>query len=270
MAVDQYGAYGSVFQQEYTTKAYVYAEATVAAELQGTPEQTGNVKVSSTADVDTYYYWYGTKDAYQWTNTSYFGGSVESASAFIALTPDSYLLKKVTPATMPAEGIKMTGLSIGEPHIFVVSAKLADGTFTKATLVEFEPAMDLGTFVYATDDNGNPNPVWEAAKPTVTYNLDTVGDFTNISWSVSVPAGYTAVTSCFSSDFLTDYPTAKDKVQFILSYPYIDLFEVIEGERYTQAYASKGYNLYTVVCDAEGNYYETYVETLNITGGFGV
>jgi hypothetical protein len=176
----------------------------------------------------------------------------------------------VTPANLPAEGIEMTGLSVGSPYVFVVSAKLADGTFTKATLVEFEPAMDLGTFVYATDDNGNANPAWEAAKPTVTFGVETVGDFTTVTWNVTVPEGFVAKTACFSEDYLTDYPTAKDKVQFVLTYPYIDVFDVVAGENYSQFYASKGYNIYTVVCDAEGNYYETYVTELNITGGFGV
>ena len=269
MAVDQYGCYGDVFQQDYTTKTYEYAAAAVKAELQGTPAQEGYVKVSCDSEVTQYYYWYGAKTAYQWTNASYLGGSVESASAFIALTPNSYLLKKVTPANMPAEGIQMTGLEVGTPSVFVVSAQLADGTFTKATVVEFEPAIDLGNFVYATDDNGAANAAWEAAKPTVTSSVETVGDFTIVSWTVDVPAGFTAKTTCFHKDYLTDYPTAKDKVQYILTYPYIDLFDVAAGETYSQPYASPGYNIYTVVSDAEGNYYETYVTELNISGGFG-
>lgn len=269
MAVDQYGCYGEVFQQDYTTKTYEYAAATVKAELQGTPAKEGYVKFSCDADVKQYYYWYGSKTNYQWTNATYFGGSAESASAFIALTPSSYLLKKVVPADIPAEGVKMTNLTVGDPSVVVVSAELADGTFTKATVAEFTPSMNLGKFVYATDDNGNENPLWTAAKPTVTTEIESLGDFTIVSWSVDVPAGYTAKTTCFHKDYLTDYPTAKDKVQYILTYEYIDLFDVVAGEKYTQPYASNGYNIYTVVCDAEGNYYETYVTTLNISGGFG-
>ena len=269
MAVDQYGCYGEVFQQNYTTKTYEYAAATVKAELQGTPSKEGYVKFSCDSEVKQYYYWFGMKESYQWTNASYLGGSAESASAFIALTPNSYLLKKVTPANIPAEGVQMTGLTVGTPSVIVVSAELADGTFTKATVVEFTPSMNLGKFVYATDDNGNENPLWAAAMPTVTSEVELLGDFTIVSWTVEVPEGYTAKTTCFHADYLTDYPTAKDKVQYILTYEYIDLFDVVPGERYSQPYASSGYNIYTVVSDAEGNYYETYVTKLNISGGFG-
>ena len=269
MAIDQYGCYGDVFQQNYTTKTYEYAAATVKAELQGTPAKEGYVKFSCDSEVKQYYYWFGSQDSYQWTNASYLGGSAEAASSFIALTPSSYLLKKVTPAAIPAEGVQMTGLTVGTPSLVVVSAELADGTFTRATVLEFTPSMNLGKFVYAVDDNGNENPLWVAAKPTVTTEVESLGDFTIVSWSVDVPAGYTAKTTCFHKDYLTDYPTAKDKVQFILTYEFIDTFDVVAGEKYTQPYASAGYDIYTVVCDAEGNYYETYVTKLDLSGGFG-
>lgn len=270
MAVDKDGKYGPVFQKDYTTKEMTYAEAVVKAELQGTPAQTGKVKISCEgADVVNYYYWVGSADDYQWTNPSYLGGSVETASAFIALTPNSYLLKKVAAADVPAEGVEITNLTVGSPSIFVVSAELADG-FTKATMIEFTPAMDLGNFVFATDENGAENPVWAAAKPTVTYETENIGDATHVVWSVSVPEGYSAKTTCFHEDYLTDYPTAKSKVQYILTYPYIDVYDVVDGESYEQPWGTKGYNIYTIVYDAEGNYYETYVEELNLSGGFGV
>ena len=270
MAVDKDGKYGEVFQKDYTSKEMEYAAAVVKAELQGKPAQTGVVKISCDAEVDTYYYWYGSTEDYQWENSSYFGGSAESASAFIALTPDSYLLDKVTAAELPAEGIEMEDLTVGSPSVFVVSAKLTTGEFTKATVVEFTPEMDLGTIVYATDDNGAENPAWVAAKPTVTYEVDNVGDFAHVTWTVDVPEGFTAKTACVHPEYLTDYPSVKSKIEFFLTYPYIDLYDVVEGEEYSCPSASKGYNIYTVVCDAEGNYYEVYVTELDITGGFGV
>lgn len=269
MAVDQEGKYGDVFVQDYTSKAMTYASATVTAELQGTPSTTGKVKLSCDADVDTYYYWYGAADAYQWTSESYFGGTVESASAYIALTPSSYLLKKVTAAALPEDGVEMTGLTVGSPALFLVSAKLTDGTFTKAVTVSFTPEMNLGNFVYATDENGNENAAWVAATPTVTSKVEVVGDFTTVSWSVELPEGFSAVTACFHSDYLTDYPSAKSKVQYILTNDYIGSAEVVAGETYTNNYASPGYNIYTVVWDAEGNYYEAFVHELEITGAFG-
>ena len=268
MAVDQYGAYGEVFQQDFAAKEMTYAAATVTAELQGTPAQTGLVKISCDAEVDTYYYWYKAADHFTWGD-SYYGTTVETASAYIALTPNSYYMNKVAAAELPAEGVEMTGLTVGSPCYFVVSAKLADGTYTKATILSFTPEMNLGNFIYATDDNGNENAAWVAAKPVVTANVQTVGDFTTVSWTVDVPEGYSAITACFHEDYLTDYPSAKSKVQFILTSEYIGSAEVVAGETYTNYYASPGYNVYTVVWDAEGNYYETFVTELNITGGFG-
>ena len=268
MAVDQYGAYGDVFQQDFTAKEMTYAAATVTAELQGTPAQTGLVKISCDAEVDTYYYWYKASDHFTWGD-GYYGTTVETASSYIALTPNSYYMNKVAAAELPADGIEMTGLTVGSPCFFVVSAKLADGSYTKATLLSFTPEMNFGNFVYATDDNGNENPAWTAAKPTVNYDVQTVGDFTTVSWSVDLPEGYSAITACFHKDYLMDYPSAKSKVQYILTSEYIGSAEVVAGETYANYYASSGYDIYTVVWDAEGNYYEAFVTPLNITGGFG-
>lgn len=270
MAVDQYGCYGDVFQQDYTTKTMEYASAVVTAELQGTPDMNGLIKLACDGDVDTYYYWYGAADNYQWTGSSYLGGTAESASAFIALTPNSYLLKKVAAAELPEAGIELTNLTVGTPYVFVASAKLTDGTFTAATLVNFTPEMNLGNFVYATDDNGAENPVWAAAKPNVTYNVEQIGDFTTVTWSVELPEGFTGKTACFSEDYLINYPSAKNKVQYIYTDEYVYSNEIVAGATYVNNYASKGYNIYTVICDSEGNFYETYVTKLDISGGFGV
>ena len=269
MAVDQYGCYGDVFEQEFKAKEMTYATATVKAELQGTPAQTGRVKLSCDAEVDTYYYWYKAADHFTW-GTSYYGTTVESASAYIALTPSSYYMNKVTAANLPAEGVEMTGLSVGTPSYFVVSAKLTDGSYTQAVFLSFTPEMSLGNFVYATDDNGAENPVWAAAKPVVTANVQSIGDFNDVSWTVELPEGFSAITACFHKDYLTDYPSAKSKVQYILTSEYIGSSMVVPGETYYNGYASSGYNIYTVVWDADGNYYEAYVTELNITGGFGV
>ncbi len=269
MAVDQNGCYGEVLVQEFTSKAMTYAAATVKAELVGTPAQTGKVKISCDAEVDTYYYWYKSADHFTWGD-SYYGKTVETASSYIALTPNSYYMTKVTAADLPAEGVEMTGLTIGEAHYFVVAAKLTNGEYTQAVMLSFTPEMNLGNIVYATDDNGAENPAWVAAKPTVTSEVSTVGDFTTVSWSVELPEGFTGITACFHKDFLTDYPSAKSKIQYILTSEYIGSAPVVAGEVYVNNYASAGYDIYTVICDAEGNYYEPYVTELNITGGFGM
>lgn len=269
MAVDKDGKYGDVFQKDYTTKEMTYATAVVTAELQGTPSQTGSVKVTCDAEVDTYYYWFQTTDHFSW-GASYYGETAESASSYIALTPNSYYMKSVAAADLPEAGIEMTDLAVGEPYRFVVAAKLANGDYTKATVVTFTPEMNLGNFVYATDDNGAENSVWAAAKPKVEYTVEQVGDFTTVTWTVELPEGFTGKTACFSEEYLTDYPSAKSMVQYIYTNEYVYANDIVAGETYSNMYASKGYNIYTVICDADGNFYETYVEKLNITGGFGV
>jgi hypothetical protein len=269
MAVDQKGCYGDVLVKEFTSKTMEYAAATVTAELVGVPAQTGKVKISCDAEVDTYYYWYKAADHFTWGD-SYYGTTVDVASSYIALTPNSYYMNKVAAADLPAEGVEMTGLTVGEAHYFVVAAKLTTGEYTKAVMLSFTPEMNLGNIVYATDDNGAENAAWVAAKPTVTSEVSTVGDFTTVTWSVELPEGFTGITACFHEDYLTDYPSAKSKIQYILTSEYIGSAEVVAGEQYVNNYASSGYNIYTVICDAEGNYYETYVTELNITGGFGM
>lgn len=272
MAVDEYGCYGEVFQDDYTTETYVFASAVVTAELQGTPAQTGYVKISCDADVKTYYYLYCTIDDYKWSNPSYLGGTVEGASSFIALTPESDLLTKVAPADVPAEGILMEGLTILYPSVFVVSAELTDGTFTKATVVPFTPSMDLGdAFVYATDDNGDENPAWKANIPDVDYDVRP-GEFNEVSWSVSnIAEGFKAITACFHEDYLLPYPSEKDKATWLLTYEYIYRYDVVEGETYIEPYASPGYIIAVLIQDAEGNYYSPYFyELKGLGGGFGV
>lgn len=274
MAVDQNGAYGDVLVQEYTSRAMEYSTVVVNAELQGTPAQTGKVKISCDSDkVDTYYYWYKSADHFTWGD-SYYGTTADAASAYIALTPNSYYMNKIAAADLPEDGIiELTGLTVGEPYYFVIAAKLVDGEttiYTKATQLSFVPEMNLGNIVYATDDNGAENAAWTAAKPTVNAEVSSVGDFTTVSWSVDLPEGFSGITACFHEDYLADYPSAKSKIQYILTSEYIGSAEVVEGEVYTNNYASSGYNIYTVIWDAEGNYYEVYVEELNISGGFGV
>ena len=270
IAVDKNGFYGEVFQKNYTSKSLEYSSVTVSAQVVGTPAAEGYVKLSASGDVQTYIYWYGLQEDYFWTNDYYFGGSAESASSYIALNPDMYFFTKVDASELPAEGVLIEDLTVGSSHVFVVSAQLADGSFTKATVVDFVPKMDLGNFVYAKDENGNANPVWEAAKPTVEYEIDSLGDFTIVTWTLEVPEGFTGKTACVSEEYLTNYPTAKDVATYILTGEYAYAEEIVEGATYSNYYASKGYNIYTVLCDADGNYYETYVTKLNITGGFGV
>ena len=270
IAVDKNGCYGDVYQNNYTSQTLEYSSVTVSAQLVGTPSTEAYVKLSASGDVQKYIYWYGDKDGYTWTNEYYFGGSAESASSYIAMNPDMYFFENVDAAELPAEGVLLEDLTVGLSYVFVVSAQLADGSYTKATVIDFETSLDLGDFVYATDDNGAANPVWEAAKPEVTFETESIGDFTIVKWSVDIPEGFTAKTACFHDDYLTSSPTAKDKAQFILTYEYIDVFDVVEGETYTNYNGSKGYNVYTILCDSEGNYYEPYKTELNITGGFGI
>ena len=275
MAVDQDGKYGEVFQKEYSTQEMTFASATVTATVQGEPSMTGIVKISCDAEVDTYYYWYGPTSDYYWTSQYYFGGSAETASSYIALNPLSYMLDKVSSADLPEDGIEITDLPVGSPCVFVVSAKLIDGTYTKATVVNFTPSLNLGTIVSAKDDNGNDNAAWVAAKPTVNYTLDSVGDDSSVTWTVSdLPEGWTGFTAVVDSEYTSSHASDKDLITFLVQneYGFATKYELVNGESYSKHWLyTANYDLYVVIVDPDGNYYAPYKWNFDATaGGFGI
>ncbi len=272
MAIDKDGAYGEVFEKEYKTPEVTYSDVKVTAAVEGKAGATTTIKVTVDKAVERLEYFCDLDDSYFWTNT--LGGTVESAQEYMATATSRYVFTKVQAAQIVDNTCTITleDLEMGT-YNFVVTAVTKDENgnlvYSKIGHVEFEYTIDLGNFVFATDENGQANAAWAAAKPTVTYNVEQVGDFNPTTWTVTLPEGFTGVTCCIHEEYFTSYSAAKDKVKYILTSPYLGTQEIVAGETYTQEYASNGYNIYVVIKDAQGNYYETYEWKLDIQGGFG-
>lgn len=268
MAVDQSGKYSEPQYAPYTTPEYVYNDITVNVEVVGEPVKgTTTLKFSANGEVSQYIYYIGTADHTYYTSPSYLGGSSEIASAYIALNPDMFWLKKVNGDS--AEAVTTSTSTYGD-YVAVVVAKDASGVISKATILPFTVTFDFGNFVASKDANGNDNPDWLAKKPTVNITTETVGDFTHVNWTITnIPEGFTAQTAILHDDYLVDYPSDKDKANFLLTSSAINL-EDVDPEGHSNAYCSPGYNVYVLIKDAEGNYYAPYKYECNISGGFGV
>ena len=266
MAVDADGKYGEVAVGNYAVPAYEYNNIKLSVQLIGDAVKGYNsFKITAEGgEVAEYCYLFVKTDDYAWYNN--LGGSYEIAEAKIAT---GYRTNK---ATVDSTGVFSNPYanSYGD-WILLVAAKDKDGVFSRLAHLEVKVMFNLGNFVSAKDINGNDNPTWVEAKPTVAIETSTVGDFTHVSWSVSnVPAGYTAQTFIIHDDYLVDYPTGKDKANYILTSGVIELQEVTaEEDRHEYGWGSPGDNVWVLLKDAEGNYYEPYKYECNITSIFG-
>ena len=266
MAVDADGKYGEVAVGNYAVPAYEYNNIKLSVQLISDAVKGYNsFKITAEGgEVAEYRYIFVKTDAYAWYNQ--LGGSYEIAEAKIAT---GYSTSK---ATVDSTGVFSNPYanSYGD-WILLVAAKDKDGVFSRLAHLEVKVMFNLGNFVSAKDINGNDNPTWVEAKPTVAIETSTVGDFTHVSWSVSnVPAGYTAQTFIVHDDYLVDYPTGKDKANYILTSGVIELQDVTaEEDRHEYGWGSPGDNVWVLLKDAEGNYYEPYKYECNITSIFG-
>lgn len=276
-AVDENGAYGEIFEKTYTTKAIEYnTDVQFELAIEGDVTETAKVKVTVTGAPEgaKFHYKHMLKDSYQWTDN--WGGSEESASAYF-VTGYSYNYNTIT--ALPEDGlIELTRLDYGE-YVFVISCSSVDENgekvFSKAKVLEFERSLNLGTIVSAKDDNGNDNEEWVNAKPVVEYTLDSVGDDSSVTWTVSdLPEGWTGFTAVVDSEYTSSYASDKDLITFLLQneYGFATKFDLVNGESYSKHWLyTANYDLYVVIVDPEGNYYAPYKWNFDATaGGFGV
>ena len=264
MAVDSEGKYGEVATQVFNTPKYEFNSLKVSVALQGDAIKGYNTFTVTPAEgAAEYRYIFYKTDSYQWTNT--YGGSAETAELKIATGTSS------TKATLDENNQFQAYANSYGDWVLLVLAKDENGVFSKAAVLNVKVMFNLGTFVAAKDANGNENAEWAAKKPTVTFTTETLGDFTTLSWSVSgLAEGFTAQTVSVHDEYLADYPTGKDKANFFLTSDVIYLEDVLAAEdAHSNYYASAGYNIWVLIKDAEGNYYEPYKYECNITGGFG-
>lgn len=278
LAIDENGAYGELFEKTFTTKPIEYNEdVKFDLAIEGDVADAAKVKVTVTGAPEgaKFHYKHMLKDSYQWTNT--WGGSEESASAYFVT---AYTYSYTTLNALPEDGlIELTGLDFDE-YVFVISCSTTDENgekvFSKAKVLEFERGLDFGTIVSAKDDNGNENADWAAVKPVVTCTPGTIGDFCDISWTVSdMPEGWTGYTMLVESEYAANYASDKDLLTFLFvgEYDWVSSYNLVNGESYYQTYlyANTSYDIYVVLVDPQGNYYAPYKTQVTTTGGgFGV
>ena len=275
IAIDENGAYGDVFEQTFSTKEVSYNDVTFELSLDGDVTDKANVKVTVSGGEPTeYYYMYCKKDEYKWTDT--FGGSEEAASEFFATAAYTYYFTTVK--TLPEGGIiELEDLEYGD-YVFVISSSTkVDGekVYSKAKVLEFKRDLNLGTIVSAKDDNGNDNADWVAAKPTVNYVVESVGDDTSVLWTISdLPEGWTGFTAVIDSEYTAAYASDRDLITFLLidEYGFATKYDIENGANYTKHWLyTANYDLYVVIVDPQGNYYAPYKWNFDATaGGFGV
>ena len=265
MVVDAEGKYTAAQTKEATSASYQYNDINITLEVVGEPSLDNGVtfKVTPSAEVAGYIYYFELKDDVN------IGDTQSQIEDYMALNPDMYYFQK---PTLDDEGCFSVAVDGYGEYVIYVMAKNAAGVYSHAATAAVDLAFNLGNFVAAKDDNGNDNPAWLAIKEqiSVTFRNEVIGDFTPCNYTITgIPEGFTAVASCFHPDYLTDYPSGADKARFIMTYPYINIFDVVNGEELSENYAAPGYNVYILVQDAEGNYYEPFVYDCGITQGSG-
>ncbi len=272
LAVDAEGKYGEVAYKVYTTKDVEYNDIVLTLTMVGEPSANGTkFKVEATSATglapDTQYLVYaGEEGTSRWLST--YGGSKESAEKYFAMNPEYYWALQTQP---DADGIiTVQSTDYLTDYVICVSARVkVDGKWTvsHAAYQKFQISFDLGdAYVASKDANGNDNPDWIAKKPTVNITTETVGDFTHVNWTITnIPEGFTAQTAIVHDDYLVDYPSDKDKANFLLTSSAINL-EDVNPDGHSYAYGSPGCNIYVLIKDAEGNYYAPYKYECNIAG----
>lgn len=286
IAVDEYGLYGDMLVKDFSTKSIDYNDVVVGLELESASESEAIVKVTSSSSTATLKYYFGNADAYTDYNWWSIGTDEAAISEKYALNQNRSYFNTMT---LTDGKFVANNLVMGESYRLAVVAE-ENGTVSKAFVLEFDVKMSLGEFVRAVDPmTGEANPVWEAAKPNIhDVKVETVADFTTVTWDVDVPAGYeVAVSRCISPEYIASFVTPDEIVRYLLtnaddidSSSYIttigdwdendNWIEVPVADPYwSNPYASAGCIIYVVLKDAQGNYYEAYEHDPKITGGGG-
>ena len=278
VAVDEYGCYGDMFVQEYSTKPLSYNDITIGLELLSTTDTEAVVKVTPSSSTATLKYYYGEADSYMW----YYNFGTDKAAISEACQLNSYAKSNLKNMTLTDGTFTMTGLKVGNSYRLAVVAVETDGTYSMAEVLEFDIKMSLGEFVRAVDPmTGEANPLWEAAKPTIHDLTVEIHEFVVVNWDLDVPEGYKVVKSvCYDPEYLASIVSPEDKVRHLLGvdswygeYIETDVFDEPVADPYWATQGGvQGALIYVVIQDAQGNYYEPYTFDPKITsnGGFGV
>lgn len=165
------GKYGKVFSQTYKTSAIPFNDWTVT--LENTINKPSDVRVKITVkdgdgvevNPSDYLYWAGNGESSFWKNT--LGRSVTSAQQYMWLNVGKDKNLKTDDYGEISDGVLILhDLPVEKTCHIVVMVKDTEGYYSKAALLSIETlAIDFGEIVWAEVD-GQPNPKWEAMKPT--------------------------------------------------------------------------------------------------------
>lgn len=223
MASDSNGMYGDILELPCATTELVYNDLQV--DLQLLVNEPNNVVISVSAEgAEDFIYWIGRTADNTWKSSTYLGGSVETAQVFMYINPEHSRLVNVMNSYPVVDGkIICTNLTMNASYVIVAMAKDADGLYSMAKELRFEPrSVAVGNVVYATDSK------WEAAKPTVEWLDDKFfagsgqlgGQF---GFTVTVPEGFTAYVFAGTDTYLNEGDdelvlSVEDKIIKIIEY----------------------------------------------------
>lgn len=254
VALDSDGMYGSLMRQSVSTAVPLFDDS-IQVDLSVTyEEKTAYVNVGTLPEGAYCRYFVGKKSSSTWNRM--FGGTRESAENYMASNPDSYLLETTLETPLVDGCIKCEGVEMSAEYVAVVMVVTADGLISRAALLEFVPTINLGNFVYKT---GSQSSLWNESKPVITFGRCVEeSEFYIVNWSVQPAEGMTAYTVCAHPNSVADCETPEDLAIRVYNMG----VKVVPGQTETLFYGDKENSVYVTWCDAEGNFYETYSETV--------
>ncbi len=203
LAIGPDGKYGEVLTLESKTKEVVYndLEVSLAIEL----NDPGNVVISVSApDAVDYLYWLGKTTDNTWNSNTYLGASASKAEKYMSMHFNDAMFTDLMEKYPVVDGkITMTDLEVGKDYIMVAMAKDAEGLYSHAKELRFNPnAYAIGKIVPKSD------PRWEAAHPVIEWIPEKFEPGTQLSgkygYYITLPAGYTSYVMSGTDTYFTE------------------------------------------------------------------
>lgn len=218
-SVDASGKYGKVTYGKFSSKTFQFSE-TMTISIDdfkfSTMGDEAWVKVSVTGNTsDIVQYRYGNVNNENTWNMTY-GGTVESASVYIATVPSKwYGPVFVDPSELDENGyIHIKNLYPGSEYHFVIIAQDAEGNWTMGAGKDYTPEVNV-EFVRAEDEG------YETYKPTVTIDsVEADPDFANmydVNYTITPAEGTTVISFIMDEEYETTYNTAWTLAQYLIT-----------------------------------------------------
>lgn len=173
MPVSADGKYGKIFSKLYTTSDIPFNSWTVTLEESVNKPLDVRVKLTvkdasgQEVEPSDYLYWAGETSLSFWKNSTGLGGGQKNAQQYMWLNADKDgRLKTKADGEIRGGEIRFTGLAVDTECVVVIMAKDAEGNYSKAGMLLIDTfSVDFGDVVWAVNEDGTPNPKWEAMRP---------------------------------------------------------------------------------------------------------